>query len=207
VALLYRLVSRLPLWAQWAVALAGLAAGFLAPHLLSHSPLGIGMALPCLIYVVAGASLKAARERVGAPLQTGLLLLVVCGACVALKVAKPLDLKHLNLGTPLVSVAVAIGISAALVLIAEPLMRRAPARLGGAITVLALASLTVVFLHPLIMWLMPTPPELRWVRMLVVLCVPWILGVVAVYTPAGTWLNGGKPRVTRGDDRRLPAPA
>ncbi len=89
------------------------------------------MALPCLIFVVAGRESPTVRDRISDPVAVGLLLLGVAGVAVALKVAKPLDLKHLNLGTPIVSVRVAIVISAALLLIAEPLMRQAPARLGA----------------------------------------------------------------------------
>jgi len=195
VALLYRLVCRLPVWAQWAIALAGVLVGVLFPQAVSHSPLAIGMALPCLIFVVAGAGFRSVRNRITDPLQVGLLLLVVAGLAVAIKVAKPLDLKHLDLGTPIVSITAAIAISAALLLIAEPLMRWMPARLGRIMTVLALGSLTVVFLHPLLMWFFPAPLELRWVRLLVVLVVPWVIGVAVAYTPATRWLNGTKAQI------------
>ncbi|MGN6742447.1 MAG: acyltransferase family protein [Amnibacterium sp.] len=205
VALLYRLIARLPMWAQWGVALLGVAAGALAPRPLSHVPLGFGIALTCVVYVVAGHAFRTVRARVDAPLPVGLVLLSVCAACVALKVAKPLDLKHLNLGTPVVSVAIAIGISIAVILIVERIMQDAPGWLGRAATVLALASLTVVFLHPALMWLFPAPHELRWARFLLVLVVPWVLGVVVAYTPAATWLNGGKTRLTRTRRTGLPA--
>lgn len=203
VALLFRAVCRLPAAAQWGAAVLGVAAGALFPHALSDSPLAIGMALPCLIFVVAGAAFQSVRHRITRPVLVGLPVLGVSVALVLLQAAKPVDLKHLDFGTPVVSVAVAVAISASLLLLAEPAMRQAPARFGRWMTLLALASLTVVFLHPMLMWFVH--PESLLLKFLIVLAVPWALGVAAAYTPATRWLNGAKLRVQAPRQRSVSA--
>jgi acyltransferase len=196
-ALMYRVLSRLPLALQWllAIALAALAA-YLPGQPLQYLPLGIGLALPGLVFVVAGATFRLVRSRLHQPLLTSLVLLVPAFALAGFGISLPLDMKHLDLGTVVLSVVVAGAISVGLILLAEGIFDGRDA-LGGIITPLARASLVVLFLHtPIIVFLrqVATPKP---VVFLLTLVTTWAIGL-ALLRVRGAWvLTGVPPRQRR----------
>lgn len=118
--------------------------------------------------IVAGFTLRHFRSAIRAPTVTGATLLVASCAVISLQWSRPLDLKQLDVGTPVLSTLTALAISVGLILLAEGVLgggRFANNVSGGAsvrptdagggmerlarvVTPLAQASLTVLFIHP-----------------------------------------------------------
>jgi len=198
--ILLRILWRLPRVLVWTIAVAGSVCGYLVGGALAQTPFAVGSALPCLIFVMLGTLAPALRAHIGSPGLVGLVLLIVCAALVASKIAAPLDIKQGNYGTPVVSVLTASAISFALILLAESLFARLAASrhvalnwwLNAGATRLAYAGLAVVLLHPLVLWLMLrfAPPVPTWFVFVVTLTVPWLIGLAALCTPASPWLTG-----------------
>lgn len=189
-ALLYRCVERLPLWSQIALACAGLAAAAFAGHALATTPLAIGMALPCLAFVLAGRQLPFLLKRLKHPALVGLGLLAVSAALVASSLSPQLDLKAGYFGVPVLGVLVAIAISAGLILVANELVPRLGSRFSASATALASGGMFVVLAHPVVLWLLNTPAHGRVLGFAVALIVPWMLALISVRTPFAPWLVG-----------------
>lgn len=190
--LLYRAIERLPWWAQWAIVAAGVVLAELFGPLLVLAPLGLGYAPQCLVFVLAGVGFQRLRARITRPLLTGLVLLGASAVMVALGWAMPLDLKVAELGTPVVSIAVACAISVGMVLVAEAII--VPGRFSTLLTLLAMPMLVVVLGHPMLLWV-PVEP---WAQFLLGVLVPLGVGLLVQRTPLGPWLTG---------QRRLVGPA
>lgn len=201
---LFRVIDLLPRPAVWAVALIGSVCGILAGNILAQTPLAIGSAFPCLIFMVFGTLARDLRSHIARPGLVGLVLLLASALLVATGVSAPLDIKQGDYGTPGLSVLTAAAISFALILLAETLFARLADSLSPssysfvntATTRLAFAGLAVVLLHPLVLWLMLkfAPPVPNGVLFVVTLAVPWAIGVTALRTPVSSWLTG-VPRV------------
>jgi fucose 4-O-acetylase-like acetyltransferase len=198
--MLFRLLGVLPRPVVWAIAVGGLLLGYLAGDTLGQTPLAIGSALPCLVFLVLGTLAHDLRPHIAQPGLVGLLLLVASAALVASGVSAPLDIKQGDYGTPGVSVLTATAISFGLVLVAEAAFSRLEVsrhsslypRLNIGATQLAYAGLAVVLLHPLVFWLMLTfaRPVSHWLVFVVSLTVPWLVGLAVLRTPASPWLTG-----------------
>jgi fucose 4-O-acetylase-like acetyltransferase len=196
-ALIYRALSRAPLPLQWliAIVLASLAL-YLPGQPLKYLPLGIGLALPGLLFVLAGVTFRRVRPRLRRPLLTSLALLVPAFALAGFGVSRPLDMKRLDLGTLVLSAVVAVAISVGLILLAEWIFDGRDA-LSGIITPLAQASLVVLFLHtPIIVVLRQTATP-KPVVLLLALVISWGIGL-ALLRVRGAWvLTGVLPRQPR----------
>ncbi|GAB3127109.1 hypothetical protein GCM10027056_25900 [Glaciibacter psychrotolerans] len=207
--LLLRIIWGLPRVLVWTIAIGGSLCGYLVGGTLAQTPLAIGTALPCLIFMMLGTVAHALRPRILKPGLTGFVLLLACTALVATGISAPLDLKQGNYGTPGVSVLTASAISFGLVLVAESLFARLAAshcsslhvRLSAGATRLAYAGFAVVLLHPLVLWLLLrfAPPLPNWFVFVVTLTIPWLIGAAALLTPASPWLTGVS-RITRSSD-------
>jgi len=136
VALLARMLERLPGWVSWTVALIGVAVTYFVP--LELLPLSIGHAAPALLFVLAGA---AARRR-PVPVWVGVAMVAAACAAIAFLPLAGFDMKSLTLGTPVVGVVVAIAISWGLTVVFERLS------VPGA-TFAASAGIAVVLVHTL----------------------------------------------------------
>lgn len=183
-ALLFRLIGRLPEPARWAIALAGAVAGWIWGPALSDTPLGIGMALTCLIYLLIGDALRRVRPRIGRPAVAGVLLIAGSALLIVIGAAQLIDIKQGEYGTPVLSLVVSAAISAGLVLVAEAIV--APGRFSQLCTTLAIPLLTVVLMHPIFLWTAwPAPATFA-----AAVLVPLAVGLVAMRTPAAPWLTG-----------------
>jgi hypothetical protein len=188
--ILYRLISRLPLWARWAIALATLSVAYLWPDTVRWIPLSAGTAAACLVFIVAGhtlAQLKSHRVAIFVAASiVGLAFLVLVGK----HLASPVDLKKADFGTPGIAVIGAIAISAALVVGATRFMPALGARLSRAITILARAGVIVILTHPVILWILNTPSEGSRVAFGLAIVIPWAVGVGITFTPLSPLLAG-----------------
>jgi acyltransferase len=190
----FRLLGRLPPVVIWAVGVAGSLLGYVAGNTLAQTPLSIGSAFPCLIFVLLGTFAAKVRSRIVKPALLGIVLLALSVALIATGIDSPLDIKVGNFGTPVISVLVAAAISFALVLLAEVTFSHLPKSVSGSATQLAYAGFTVVLVHPLILWLMlkffPAVPD--WTIFALALTVPWLVGMLSIRTAASRWLTGTK---------------
>jgi fucose 4-O-acetylase-like acetyltransferase len=195
---LFRVVMRLPLPLVGLVVAAGLVAGYLVGPQLAFSPLGIGSALPCLVFLLAGFLLRGPiewlRDQHPAPrLLLGLLLTSVPEALVVVGIVEPFDIKFGNWGTPVAAVAVGIAISAGLIVIADVVFDRMPRPVERATIGLAFASLCVVLVHPVVQWaLRPSDMDPMPLAALM-LVVPWAIGTALRRTRLSWWATGTAP--------------
>ncbi|WP_217181885.1 acyltransferase [Streptomyces sp. AC495_CC817] len=190
-AVLFRALERLPYPVGVAIALAGAAAGWMWSQPLSHTPLGIGYVATCLVYLFVGDALRRVRALIRMPLLVGALSLGGGALLVVLGWAAPLDIKLGDDGTPVLSLLASSAISIGLILVAESVMRPGP--FSKVCTLLALPLLTVVLLHPLVLWLDVSP----WVQFALGFGVPLLIGLAALRTPLSPWITGqGRLRVS-----------
>jgi hypothetical protein len=190
--ILFRILWLLPRPVLWAVAIVGVAAGAVFGGVLARTPFAIGSALPCLIFLLLGTIARSLRPRITHPVLLGLPALGVCVVLVLLGISAPVDIKQGDYGTPVLSVVVAAVISFSLVLLAEALFSRLPVFVHRVATRLAFAALTVVLLHPLVLWLMVNfaPPISDAVVFAVALVVPWLVGILALRVRASLLITG-----------------
>lgn len=87
-------------WLPWIPALLGLGIAYATDGLLAKLPLSAGVAVPCLIFVLAGSTAQRHRQSIRHPRTVGLALLAVSAALVIGGVSAPLDLKQADFGTP-----------------------------------------------------------------------------------------------------------
>ncbi len=204
VALLFRLLDGLPSPVLWSAAALGVVAGATIGPLLAATPLAVGSALCCLVFVVIGRAsrrfIESLSERM--PVGGGVIgvgLIVLGELLVVLGVVRPVDIKLGDYGTPVAAVAVSCAISLGLVLAAEAVYRGASPRVAAVTTTLSLAGLCAVLVHPLLQWLMrpadlPVP-----VIAAVMLVMPWALGVALRHTPLAQVTTGGPRAQARAD--------
>lgn len=151
-SVIYALIARLSLLAQWAIAVVLCVVSVYVPgQFVQYLPLGLGLALPGVLFIIAGVTLRRLRPLISHPVWTAIVLLAASFTIIALEISDPVDLKQLDLGTPVLSAVIAITISAGLVLLAEGLLAHVPAGWASVVTPLARASLTVLFLHVLVL--------------------------------------------------------
>lgn len=198
-ALLLRILWRLPRPVVWAIAVAGAALGYMIGGAFARTPLAIGSAVPCLIFMMLGTVARSVRPAVRAPTWTGLSLVAVSAAAIACGVSAPVDIKQGDSGTPVVSTVVAVLIAFGLVLIAESCFARLPVRVGLIATQLSYGGFMVVLTHPLVLWLLLTfgPPTPGWVLFIICAVTTWCASWVALRTPAAAWLTGVQYRSAR----------
>jgi acyltransferase len=201
VAVALRVLERGPRWLPWASALVLLVVAYTSHGALAAIPEAIGTGLACLVFVLAGELVRRSRERISRPVVTSVLLLTVSAALIATGLSSPVDLKGADFGMPVLSAAVAIAISVALLLLAEAFVPRLPRLIQTGFTHLAQVSLMVILTHSAVLWLMRTPPFGSsvppfglTVSFLAALIVPWLAALVVARTPLSPLLIG-IPRV------------
>lgn len=183
-AVLFRAIERLPYVAQWGIGVGAAIVAWIWSVPLSRTPLGIGYIATCLLYLLIGDALRRVRERISMPLAFGAGLLAAGAVLVAVGAAAPLDIKLGDDGTPAVSALASSAISLGLILMAEGLVK--PGRFSKVCTLLALPLLTVVLLHPLVLWLGVS----SWAEFALGIAVPLVIGLMALQTPFAPWLTG-----------------
>lgn len=194
--LLYRMLSRFTLEIRWIVALVGVIAGTLLPDITAKSPLSLGAALTCLVFIVAGQTARLLRPRLRHELLVAIVLIAISAILIAARMSKPLDLKAGDFGTPVVSVVVAVALSFGLLVVTDRIMERLPTWVSRAATALAVPAMVVVLVHPILLWVLDPLTLGHRMEFVVALLVPWTVGLIAVRTPLAPYLAGAKRQVT-----------
>jgi fucose 4-O-acetylase-like acetyltransferase len=146
-----RSLQRFPAWAQWALSVVALIVTMRFSDLVARLPLAAGVGLACVVFVLAGREFKQHRARIARPLAAGLSILGGCAAVIMLGWSSYLDLKYAQLGTPVMTVLVAIGICAALILIAENFAPLLGPRVNAVLSTLASCGFMVVLTHAVVL--------------------------------------------------------
>ena len=203
VTVLRRLLERLPPWVAWAVALTGLVLAHVIPESgLARTPLGVGLALPCLFYVLCGESFRRhvmpRLRRHRAALGTMLVLMGMLAVRLGLP---PHNIKFGGFGTFLLTPVVGVVMSAGMVLVfgtfVERQLRTLARRTGtghalrSGITALTRTGTVVVLLHGLVlMEVMRLGVEDDLVKFTVALGLSWAVGLALLATPLSRPLAG-----------------
>lgn len=183
-AVLFRAIERLPYAVQWGIGIVGAVVAWTWTEPLSRTPLGVGYIATCLIYLLIGDALRRVRARIPMPLLAGAVAVALGAALVAVGAAAPLDIKLGDDGTPALSAIASAAISIGLILVAETVVR--PGAFSKICTLLALPLLTVVLLHPLVLWLgVPSSAQFA-----LGILVPLAIGLAALRTPLSPWITG-----------------
>lgn len=183
-------IERLALAWQWAIALALLGAGYLASDVIALVPLDAGVGLACVVFVVAGRTLRIVQPSITRPATVGAAMLVTAAALIVSGLSQPLDLKQGDFGTPVVSVVTAMLISCGAVLVAQRALARVGARASAAVSRIALCGFMVVLTHAAVLYLLREAGVARWDAFAVAVVVPWAVGLVLLRTPLALVLCG-----------------
>ena len=174
-----------PLWGQVVLGVVACALVQFFPDAAEASPFAIAQGAGCVIFVHAGMLLRRVGSHAGWAAATMTLGIVLA----FLPWVRPLDLKFIDYGTPVVSLAVAMLVSAGLVL--------APIHIGGMwahrISALAQTGFAVILLHALIVWLDLGPTALVAVTAVV---LPWAIGLMLARTRLGPAFGCSRPAPT-----------
>ncbi|PJJ61751.1 acyltransferase family protein [Compostimonas suwonensis] len=193
-AVVMRLLERTPWSVQWGVAGVALLVAYLAPQEVAAVPLSAGVGVASLVFILAGSALRRHRDRIVRPATTGIVLIALSAVVIATGVSAPLDLKPADFGTPLLSPLVAVAISTGLVLVAERLVPLFGRTADRAIILLASCGLLVVLTHPVVLWVLGTPPTGSRLAFMLALGIPFAVGLLLRFTPL-SWLTTGVRRI------------
>ena len=190
--LFLRALQRFPDWIPWAVAVAGLAVAYLAPDLLTAVPFSLGVAVPGMIFILAGISFCRIAPRLRSRVGLSVVLLAGSAPLIVTGVSQPLDMKQSDFGTPVVSVVIASAISAGLVLLVQWVFASITPGVARVVTSAATVGLAVVLTHSaFILLLSKLPVDIPAVLVFpVVLVVSWALAYFVSRTPLGTVFTG-----------------
>jgi acyltransferase len=183
-AIMFRALERVPLVLRVALIAGITVVIYLFGDVLAPLPLSLGVAGAALVFLLAGQALRHVRARVKAPIRSGAVCLVAGAAPVLAGMSAPLDMKYNELGTPVLSVVVAVLISSGLLLILEGVFSRLPVWVHAISTKLAAGCLMVVLTHTYVLWLLPVPDTERsfWVLIAAVV-LPWAVAMILNRTP------------------------
>lgn len=183
-------IDRLRLRWQWVIAAALLTAGYLTSDVIHLVPLDAGVGLACVVFVVAGRTLRHAQPRLSQPGTVGLLMLAVSAVLIVSGASGPLDLKHGDFGTPVMSAVTAILISCGLILVAGRLFASIHDRAGELISQLSLCGFMVVLTHGAVLFVMREAGAGEWASFVVALVGPWLIALALLRTPLSLVLCG-----------------
>lgn len=192
VTLLRRVLERFPAPVAWGVAVLGLLLSMLPDGILGRTPLGVGLALPCLFFVLAGEFFKyTVQPRIT---RNRALIGAVCIAVGLLAVAlgvEPLNIKFSGFGHFLITPLVGSLTAAGLVLVFGTVVDRLVRGSGRPVNALVRTGTVVVLFHG---WLLQTLVDVgiladHWKFVLTVL-ISWAVGLAINATPLSPWLAG-----------------
>jgi fucose 4-O-acetylase-like acetyltransferase len=183
-------IERLLLRWQWVIATALLIAGYLTSDVIHWVPLDAGVGLACVVFVVAGRTLRLWEPRLARPATTGTLMLVASAALIVSGAAAPPDLKHGDFGTPVASAVTAMLISCGLILVAKRLLAGFDGRTGELVSQLSLCGFMVVLTHSAVLQAMREAGAVEWLSFVVALVGPWLVAIMLLRTPLSLVLCG-----------------
>ncbi len=194
-AVLLRFLGRYPRGLTWAVLAATVVITVVAPKLLWYLPLGAGLALVCMLFIVLGQEFRKVRDRITHPFLAGVAALAAGAIAVWLGADNQdgvlIEVKLATFGYPVAGLLTGVVMSYGVILVAEAVEPRIPERAGPFITELATTATFSMFLHPCLLYLMRTPETGRFFPdFLVALLVPYVLAVICLRRGWLPWLTG-----------------
>jgi fucose 4-O-acetylase-like acetyltransferase len=192
VTLLRRALEPLPAWVAWAVAVAGLLLSMLPDSLLGRTPLGMGLALPCLFFVLAG---ELFRYEVLPRISRNRAL--IGAGCVALGLlavrlgVEPLNIKFSGFGSLLVTPVVGTLTAAGFVLVFSTVVDRIVRNVSRPVQALVRTGTVVVLFHG---WMLQTLVDHEILndgsKFVLTVLASWAVGLAINATPLSPWLAG-----------------
>lgn len=186
-AVVFRLIERFPAWVQWAGAVVGVVITYIVGFGLTDIPLYLGLSLPSLIFVLAGYTFKKYRKHVSTRMAVGALL--VAAVLIFTKISAPIVMRSGDLGTPVLSVLVALTLCVALVTAAEAVGAHMSSSWSIRCTRLASSGLAVVLGHAAVITVLGDQMPAGGVFILAAI-VPWCVGLILLRTPISAYVNG-----------------
>lgn len=193
-AVLYRTCQAVGPWVAPAVGVLGLVASYFFGLQMAKTPLGVALAAPCLLFFLAGECFKKYRSLLRHPQVAAAVTLTACAALVASGISRPLNIKHGDFGTPILSVVVSVLIPAAMVVLAEGLISKASPKLATSVSRLAEAALVVVLTHAAVLFVLHTDDSGGIIDLFAALVAPWALGLALLRSHRTAWLAGKRTR-------------
>ncbi|WP_413543320.1 acyltransferase family protein [Citricoccus nitrophenolicus] len=192
VTLLRRILERFPVLVAWGVAVLGLALSMLPDGMIGRTPLGVGLALPCLFFVLAGELFRYSIQ----PRITRNRALIGAG-CVALGLltvalgVEPLNIKFSGFGHFLLTPVVGAVTAAGFVLIFSTVVDRLVRGAARPVNALVRTGTVVVLFHG---WLLQTLVDLGILadgaKFALTVLISWAVGLAINATPLSPWLSG-----------------
>ncbi|HRO93966.1 acyltransferase family protein [Citricoccus sp.] len=192
VTVLRRWLERFPAWVAWAVSVVGLVLALLPDSLLGRTPLGLGLALPCLFFVLAGEwfrcgvlpRIQGNRALIGAGCVGVGLLAVRLGV-------EPLNIKFAGFGTFLLTPVVGALTAAGLVLIFSTVVDRIVRGLSRPVSAVVRTGTVVVLFHG---WALETLVNVGILhdgaKLVLTVLISWAVGMAINATPLSPVLAG-----------------
>ncbi|MHA7238535.1 acyltransferase family protein [Arthrobacter sp. TMS1-12-1] len=195
-ALMFRALERVPPVLRVVIVVGLAIVTHLFREVLAPLPLSVGVAGAALVFMLAGQGLMHVRSRVDRPVRVGAVCLVAGVAPVVAGVSAPLDMKYGELGTPVLSVVVAVLINVGLLLVLEGVFPLLPGFVRVLSGRLAAGCLMVVLTHTYVLWLLGVPDAERSYGVLAAaLVLPWAVASILHRTPLSP-VSLGVPRAT-----------
>jgi acyltransferase len=196
-AVFMRYLERYPRWVTWAVMGGTLLITVVVPKLLWFGPLGTGLALPCMLFILFGQELRQHRASITRPGLTGVAFIVAGGVAVWLGASHDLngeliEIKNSIYGFPVAGLVSGAVIGLGLVLIAEALDPIVPPAIGPSVTETASTATFIMFLHPVILFVLGVSDEPfgNWPTFLAAFFVPYLLALACLRLKVFPWLTG-----------------
>lgn len=200
---LRRLLECFPTWVAWLLSGIGLWVSYAVPDSwIAKTPLGIGLALPCLFFLLAGELFRRRIEpnviRHRALIGTALILLGLGAVALGLE---PHNIKFGGFGTPVLTPVVGVVMASGAVLVfgsfVNRLLRLLAERTGAGravrstISALVRTGTVVVLVHgEVLMELMDLGVTDPFPKFVCTLLLSWAIGLVLLATPLSRLLTG-----------------
>lgn len=200
---LRRLLECFPTWVAWLLSGIGLWVSYAVPDSwIAKTPLGIGLALPCLFFLLAGELFRRRIEpnviRHRALIGTALILLGLGAVALGLE---PHNIKFGGFGTPVLTPVVGVVMASGAVLVfgsfVNRLLRLLAERTGAGravrstISALVRTGTVVVLVHgEVLMELMDLGVTDPFPKFVCTLLISWAIGLVLLATPLSRLLTG-----------------
>jgi len=175
---LFRVLMRAPRWVYIGGLALALTATIFDEQLLGGKPGAVDVGAVSVLFMAAGHGYRKIEPKIGRPYGAAAAVFVVCVFLIASGASGRMNPRSGNFGTPVLSIAVAILIALAAVLLAGPLARALGEKTGRAITRVVQMGTPVILLHAVPLWLLPdsVPHLIKFVAAWVVpISVAWVL--------------------------------
>lgn len=201
----YWLISRLPVWTQWALAFALLIPAYAAPDLVRMAPWAAATGLCCLTFLLAGRAVRRWESLIATRLRAVIGVILITASLVAFGsgAVRPVDLKLVEFGTPVLGILLAIAIVAGASWVLRAVVEATRLHSVPLLSLLAESTFMVTLAHAGILWALDPLALSPVVQFTIALTVPWAIAVVVRHTRASRMLTGMPRREPAARNRRV----